>query len=84
MYSKPPAISGNQLVKLLKKDGWVDGRKAKHGITLTKSFGNRKRVTLIPNSRAPLDPGTLAAILGPKQTCITKAGFIQLINQYGL
>lgn len=84
MYAKPPAISGKQLIKLLKKDGWVDGRKAKHGISLTKSLGDRTRVTIISNTRAPLDPGTLAAILGPKQTCITKVGFIRLINKYGL
>jgi len=34
-----PAISGKQLIKLLTSDGWVEGRKAKHGIALTKRYG---------------------------------------------
>jgi len=60
--SSIPAISGKQFIKLLQKDGWVPGRKAKHGRTLTKAFGDRTRVTFIPDTNASLDPGTLAAI----------------------
>ena len=84
MSAKAPAITGVQLIRLLKKDGWIEKRRTKHGIALAKSFQDRTRVTVVPYTRAPLDDGTLAAILGPKQTCITKAGLLELISKYGL
>jgi hypothetical protein len=34
-----PAVSGNQLIKLLASDDWVEGRKARHGTALTKKYG---------------------------------------------
>ncbi len=40
MYTNIPAISGKQLIKLLQKDGWQLGRKATHGLTLTKKFSD--------------------------------------------
>ncbi len=83
-YTKVPAISGKDLIKLLQKDGWLQGRMATHGVSLTKAFGDRTRVTIIPDSSASLDEGTLQAILGPKQTRIGKAGLLDLINKYGL
>lgn len=79
-----PAISGRQLSKLLQKDTWKVGRKAKHGRTLTKVFPDRTRVTFIPDTNASLDPGTLAAILGPKQTGIGRKGLLSLIRKYGI
>lgn len=84
MYTKVPALSGKQLIKILQKDGWVAGRRASHGISLTKAFGDRTRVTIIPDTRASLDPGTLAAILGIKQTGIGKSGLLELLNKYGI
>ncbi|MDY6892320.1 MAG: type II toxin-antitoxin system HicA family toxin [Chloroflexota bacterium] len=84
MYTKVPAISGKQLIRLLQKDGWNIARKSNHGIALTKSFADRTRVTVVPSTRASLDTGTLAAILGPKQTGIAKTGLLELINKYGL
>ena len=84
MYTKIPAISGNQLIKLLQKDSWEPGRKAKHGITLTKSFGNRTRVTFVPNTRASLPIGTLQAILSNKQTGLGKKGLLELLNKHGV
>ncbi|GAH04432.1 unnamed protein product [marine sediment metagenome] len=83
-YTKIPAITGKQLIRLLKKDDWCVKRKAKHGIAVTKYIGDRNRVTVIPNTRASLDIGTLMAILGSKQTNIGKRGLLRLINKYGL
>lgn len=84
MYTKAPALTGKQLIKLLKKDGWVVGRKAQHGVSLTKSIGNRTKVTFIPDTRASLDSGTLGAILGVKQTGLGKRGLLELLNKYGI
>ncbi len=83
-YTKPPAISGKKLIKLLQKDGWEVKRRAQHGIALAKSFGKRTRVTVIPDTRASLDEGTLAAILGPKQTNISKKGLLDIINKFDI
>lgn len=82
-YTKLPAITGKQLIKLLKKDGWTVGRKAKHGIALTKAFSNRTRVTFVPDTRASLPEGTLQDILSTDQTGIGKRGLLDLINKYG-
>jgi len=79
-----PAISGRQLIKLLRKDGWEPGRRAKHGMTLTKVFPGRARVTFVPDTSASLPPGTLAAILGPKQTGIGRKGLLSLIKKHGI
>lgn len=83
-YTSIPAVTGKQLIKLLKKDGWVVGRKAKHGISLTKNIGDRTLVTVIPDTRASLDKGTLMAILNIKQTRLGKKGLLKLINRYGI
>ena len=80
---KLPRIRGKQLVKLAVKDGWVIKRRATHGVALAKKFGDRNRVTVIPDSRAELDEGTLAAIIGPKQMGIGKQGLWELIDKYG-
>jgi len=82
-YTKLPAISGKKLIKLLRKDGWEVKRRAQHGIALAKTIGDHTRVTVIPDTRASLDEGTLAAILGPKQTNIGKKRLLDLINKFG-
>jgi len=79
-----PAVSGKQLIKLFKADGWNDERKARHGIALTKKFGKTTRVTIIPDKRGSLPEGTLRAILGPKQTQLGSKGLERLIEKYGL
>ena len=81
---KLPRIRGKELIRLVAKDGWVPGRFARHGRTVTKKIGDRTRVTFIPDSRAELDEGTLAAIIGPKQMGIGKQGLWELIDKYGL
>lgn len=83
-YTKLPAVSGKKLIRLLKKDGWAQKRRTKHGVSLAKSFGDRTRVTVVPDTRASLDEGTLGAILGPKQTGIGKRGLLGLVNKYGI
>lgn len=79
-----PAITGNQLIKLLKKDGWNEGKRGKHGLTLTKKFGDRTSVTTVPTKDDSLPNGTLSAILGPQQTQIGKDGLKNLIGKFGL
>jgi predicted RNA binding protein YcfA (HicA-like mRNA interferase family) len=81
---KLPRIRGKQLIKLVQKDGWVIKHRATHGVALAKKFGDRSRVTVIPDSRAELDEGTLAAIIGPKQMAIGKRGLLELIERFGL
>jgi len=81
MYTVVPAISGKQLIKLLKEDGWVEGRRVRHGIALTKSFGERTKVAIIPDTRASLPVGTLHGILSTKQTGIGKRGLLELLNR---
>ncbi len=83
-YTKLSAISGKKLIKLLRKDGWIPKRHTQHGIALAKTIGDHTKVTVIPDTRASLDEGTLAAILGPKQTGIGKRGLLELINKFGI
>jgi predicted RNA binding protein YcfA (HicA-like mRNA interferase family) len=83
-YTKIPKLTGPKLIKLLGKDNWQIGRKTRHGLSLTKNIDGWTLVTVIPTSNAPLDDGTLSAILGPKQTRVGKEGLLDLINKYGL
>lgn len=75
-------VTAKQLRRLLERDGWVSGRAANHGLTLTKKIGDRTRITVIPK-RGDLAAGTLAAILGPKQTGLGRAGLASLIKKHG-
>lgn len=81
MSSDLPAITGYQLIRLLEKSGWITGRKANHGRTMTKLIGDRTRVTFIPETKGSLPSGTLMAILGLKQTGIGKEGLVKLITK---
>ena len=83
-YTRLPAISGKKLIKLLQKAGWIVHGRAKHGVALRKRFAERTRVTIVPYTNAPLDDGTLSAILGTKQTSIGKRGLLDLVNKYGI
>jgi predicted RNA binding protein YcfA (HicA-like mRNA interferase family) len=81
--AKLPALSGKQLIRLLKKDGWQKGRQATHGRTMTKHIGDKTRVTFIPAKGSSLPEGTLNAILGDKQTGIGKDGLLELLKRFG-
>ena len=83
-YTKVPALTGEQLVSLLEKDGWKVGRRATHGLTLTKHVGDRTLVTVVPTSSDTIPSGTLSDVLGPLQTRIGKRGLLALINKYGV
>ena len=74
-----PALTGPELIDILISDGWQKGRKARHGLTLTKKFPDKTRVTFVPTKKDSLPPGTLSAILGPLQTGIGKKGLRQLL-----
>jgi hypothetical protein len=72
------------LIRLLRRDGWTDVRRTNHGIAFTKTIEGRKRLTLVPDKRSVLPAGTLAAILGPKQSGMGRAGLARLIERHGL
>jgi predicted RNA binding protein YcfA (HicA-like mRNA interferase family) len=75
-----PAITGPELIRLLKADGWQEGRRATHGITLAKKTDEgRTLVTLVPTKPRSLPIGTLMAIL--KQTRLGRDGLLELLNK---
>jgi predicted RNA binding protein YcfA (HicA-like mRNA interferase family) len=75
-----PSISGDELIRILEKDGWIAGRRTTHGIMMTKKFPDRIRVTIVPTKDKAMPEGTLAAILGSKQTCIGREGLLNLLD----
>lgn len=81
----PPGITGRQLVSLLKKDGWIEGNRTRHGIFLWKRFPGETipRTIVVPSKNDELPEGTLGVILGVKQTRLGKAGLLALIQRYG-
>lgn len=80
--TKIPALSGNQLNRLLiKNGGWIEHGHRRHGVAKKKRVGNKTRVTIIPKTNDPLTPGTLSAILGPKQTGIGRKGLLALLRK---
>lgn len=65
------AITCAQLIRLLELDGWAVKRRAAHGLLLSKRFASDTipRTTTVPDKGSRVLPaGTLAAILGVKQT----------------
>ncbi len=82
MPAKLSAISWKKLIKLLKKDGWIEVRRATHGLALKKEFPEgRTRVTIVLTSNDSLPIGTLKAILGPRQTDLGEDGLLELLEQ---
>jgi len=80
-----PAITGKQLIRLFRRDGWIEVRRVRHGIAFAKvGPDGRQRTTIIPDKRSVLPPGTLAAILSPKQSELGRDGLVALIRQHGL
>ncbi len=73
-----PAISGMELIQLLTDNGWVEHRRTNHGIMLKKKLSSRTVVTIVSPTTKPLPPGTLSAILGPKQTGLGRKGLLRL------
>lgn len=85
MRASLPAITGKQLIRLFRRDGWTEAGRRTHGIAFTKvSPDGAVRVTIIPDKRGPLPSGTLAAVLGPKQSSIGRDGLLEMIRRHGL
>lgn len=80
-HQKIPSLTGKELIKLLKKAGWIEHRQATHGVALVKRFGERRKVTIVPKTKVTLPDGTLMAILGEKQTGLGKKGLLKLLNK---
>lgn len=76
-----PALTGEELIKHLQKDGWNIKRRTKYGIALIKIFADRTRVTTVPTKGGSLPKKTLFDILGPKQTNIGRDGLLELLKR---
>jgi predicted RNA binding protein YcfA (HicA-like mRNA interferase family) len=83
-YTVVPAITGEQLIKLLQKNGWELGRPTAHGKALKKRINDRTLVTWVDDTTESLPTKTLGQILSVKQTCLGKKGLLELLNKYGL
>ncbi|MDP2984678.1 MAG: hypothetical protein Q8O92_15265 [Candidatus Latescibacter sp.] len=83
-----PAITGKQLVRILKKDGWKKKSLSKHGESYVKydKTINKLRVTTVQFNKRnePIPNITLHLILGPDQTNIGRNGLLKLIEEYGI
>ena len=77
---KLPALSGLELISILKSNGWTEHGHRTHGLALIKQIDKRTKVIIIPNTSASLPIGTLMAILGPKQTGLGKKGLLNLLG----
>lgn len=86
MPTSLPAMSGEQLIRLLEADGWERRHKSStHGVVLTKrSDDGHTRRTVVPPKSRPLASGTLSAILSERQSGIGRDGLLALIEQHGL
>lgn len=85
MSASLPAITGDQLVTLLEKDGWSNEGKTTHGISMQKLVDGRHRVVIIPCKKSRSIPTkTLHDMLGMKQSGIGRSGLVDLIDKYGL
>ena len=80
-----PALTGVQLIRLFRQDGWSEKPKqTREGVFFYKHFPEGMRRTVISPKRRPLTPGLLAAIIGPKQSGIGREGLAAMIEQHGL
>lgn len=74
-----PAINGTRLIGLLEGTGWEITGRCLHGVTLKKFVAGELRITTIPTKSRSLPSGTLAAILGSRQTGLGRAGLLRLL-----
>jgi len=81
--SKLPALSGQELARLLERDGWIYRGTSRHGRSYAKRVRGEWRVTVIPMNPGSLPKGTLHAILSEKQTGLGRRGLRRLLNKYG-
>jgi predicted RNA binding protein YcfA (HicA-like mRNA interferase family) len=83
MARELPAITGQQLIRLFRRDGWEIRRQRSSHVVLAKLGDGRRRVAVIPDKRSPLPAGTLSGILGPRQSGIGREGLEELLDRYG-
>ena len=74
------AITGRELIKLLKREGWTEIRNSRHGIWLRRDAEGETRFTTVKDTGEQIPQGTLSDILGPKQTGLGKAGLERLLR----
>ena len=79
-----PTLTGRQLYRLLRADGWELRRRSNHGMFLIKRFGDRTRTTIVKDSGRDIPSGTLSAILSQRQTGLGRDGLLRLIERHGL
>lgn len=84
MAREIPPVTGRQLIRLLRRDGWEIRRQRSSHVVLSKvGQDGRQRVATIPNGRSPLPEGTLHAIIGPRQSGIGRSGLQELLDRFG-
>jgi hypothetical protein len=83
-YTKAPAITGKQLIRLFKRAGGKIVGRCDHGYAIRIRVKGEYRVTTVQDRSDPIPPTTLGQILGPDQTYLGKRGLIDLLNKYGL
>ena len=76
-----PALTGRQLISLLMRNGWVEQRRANHGVFLVKLVDGRRRTALVKDTSRDIPRGTLSAILSSKQTGLGRAGLLRLMER---
>jgi predicted RNA binding protein YcfA (HicA-like mRNA interferase family) len=70
MTGELPAITGKQLIRLFRRDGWEEMRRVRHGIALAKvGPDGRRRITIIPDQRS-----TLPEARSPRSWARSRAG----------
>ncbi|TET22606.1 MAG: hypothetical protein E3J78_02915 [Candidatus Cloacimonadota bacterium] len=83
-YTKAPAITGIQLLRLFKKAGGKIVGRCDHGYAIQIFVKGQYRITTVQDRSDPIPPTTLGQILGPKQTFLGKRGLLNLLNEHGL
>jgi predicted RNA binding protein YcfA (HicA-like mRNA interferase family) len=73
---KLPRLSGKEVVKILKKIGFLPVRQRGSHIILTKQTEQGKKAIVVPNHRE-IDKGTLLEII--RQAGLTKEEFLKLV-----
>ena len=78
--TKLPLVSSRQLVRALRKAGFLDAPKRGKGshVALVKNENGQTRIVIVPD-RATLPKGTLKAILD--QAGLTKNQFMELLKK---
>jgi predicted RNA binding protein YcfA (HicA-like mRNA interferase family) len=83
MADEIPPLSGTDLIKLLKSNGWVSKGNSTHGETLFKNINGKNVYTTVPKKYKKMPNSILGQILGSKQTNLGRDGLLALIEKSG-